>query len=510
MALFIASILYILTHSYYPSFNFIITALDSGVWIGLPNSLLINGKGRFSDCAADENRTLPFCDEGGCSAENYTATIQVEADKTYLFRIINAGALVSLNFAIANHTMTVVRADGTYVNPFDVTSLEVNLAQRYSVLVNTDQDPDMSYLAAAQTRGLKQFAYLQYGNSTLPDMNSTMPTHLEDGPAIDAMLFSKSVAGHPDPDLLGTEIVPDRSSVIITAQGFHPPSGVVKYTSNNVSNSLYSPKPLVVLAYEATMMEDAAPWPDTEIEGTVLVPDTAPFTWNFSNTPRDEGVNNVHMQHGLAVFKFVKGEVVDMVFQNTVGGRGSAGSHAWHLHGHEMYIIGQGAGIFDSETDPATFNFDNPVLRDTFSVWDLGWTAIRFRANNPGVWPFHCTMAPHAVTGMGFNVITSPDMLSAPPPGLTSCYQTSVDPDDAQVCTLASDMEPDSEANATDLDDGVNSTGVDISKNGPEDEKEGDSGATKAESAAARAGHTLAFLVLAVHLCGKTVKAAIN
>lgn len=97
---------------------------------------------------------FPIAKKNGCSAENYTASIPVEAGKTYLFRIINAGGLVPLNFAIANHNMTVVRADGTYVEPFELTSLEVNLAQRYSVLVNADQDPDTSYWAAASARGL--------------------------------------------------------------------------------------------------------------------------------------------------------------------------------------------------------------------------------------------------------------------------------------------------------------------------------------------------------------------
>ena len=106
-----------------------------------------------------------------------------------------------------------------------------------------------------------------------------------------------------------------------------------------------------------------------------------------------------------------------------------------------MYVVGQGSGTFDPEVDPDTFNYDNPVLRDTFSVWNLGWTAIRFKANNVGVWPFHCTMAIHAVEGMGFNVITSPDKLSAPPPGLTSCTMASVDPDDAQVCVSEAEYE---------------------------------------------------------------------
>lgn len=47
--------------------------------------------------------------------------------------------------------------------------------------------------------------------------------------------------------------------------------------------------------------------------------------------------------------------------------------------------------------------------------------------------------APHSVMGMGFSIITSPDLLSPPPPGLISCFQTSVNPDDAQVCTLIDD-----------------------------------------------------------------------
>jgi L-ascorbate oxidase len=378
------------------------------------------------------------CDEA-CSIEDYVPAIPVEAGKTYLFRIINAGGLMSLNLAFANHTMTVVKADGNFVEPIEVTSLEVNLAQRYSVLVTMDQEDDMSYWTAAHPgRGSPALTYLQYNNATSPNENSTMPVHDMDGFTLDSMLVSKDVSGHPDADILMESIKPDRSSVIVTAQSMHPGIGKMKYTSNNVSNTMHAPKPFAAVVYEALMDEAADPWPDTSIPGTVLVPDEAPMTWNFSNTPMAEGLSPIHKDHGMAVFQFVKEDVVEMVFQNTVGGRGSAGSHAWHLHGHEFYIVGQGMGTFE-EQDRANFNLVNPVLRDTFSVWDLGWTAIRYRANNPGVWPFHCTMLPHSILGMGFNVITSPDLWTAPPPGLTSCMMTSLDSDDAQTCMLTSE-----------------------------------------------------------------------
>jgi hypothetical protein len=30
-----------------------------------------------------------------------------------------------------------------------------------------------------------------------------------------------------------------------------------------------------------------------------------------------------------------------------------------------------------------------------------GWTALRFHANNPGVWLFHCHVEAHVFMGMG-------------------------------------------------------------------------------------------------------------
>jgi len=403
-------------------------------------SVLVNGKGQFQGCLDDPSN--PDCDEAGCPAEEYLSPLPVEAGKTYLFRIINAASLVSLTFAMADHNMTVVRADGTYVEPVEVSSLEVNVGQRYSVLVTADQAPDMSYWATVTgPRGLMGYSYLQYDGSAPPDGNYTTPTLVEDGPAIDKMLFSKNVQAHPNPDILAGDVTPARSSVIVTAQALHPPSGQELYTSNNVSNSLHAPVPLVTLAYESLKKPNAKAWPETDIPGTVEIPDLAPVIWNFSATPRDAGVTLVSEDHGLAVFKAVHGDVIDMVFQNTVGSRGMAGSHAWHLHGHQMYVIGQGSGTFDPDSDPDSYNLVNPVLRDTFSVWNFGWTAIRFKADNPGAWPLHCTMLAHAVTGMGFNLVTSPDLLSAPPPGLESCYKTSVNPEEAQVCTLKSELD---------------------------------------------------------------------
>lgn len=207
------------------------------------------------------------------------------------------------------------------MDPFEVTSLEVNLAQRYSVLVKAlDQAKGMSYWAVANNRRGKGYAYLQYNNTTPPDTNSTMPIHDVSGPELDALLVSKDVSARSG--IL--DVPPDHSLLIVSAQSVYPPLGKDFHTSNNVSMSLHSPKPLAAVAYEAVNDDMAAPWPDTLIPGTILVPDKPTNVWNYSNTPADEGVSGVHLDHGLAVLQFVLGDVVELVYQNTVGGRGVA------------------------------------------------------------------------------------------------------------------------------------------------------------------------------------------
>ena len=43
------------------------------------------------------------------------------------------------------HNMTVVEADGHYVEPFEVKNLFIYSGETYSVLVKTDQDPSRNY-----------------------------------------------------------------------------------------------------------------------------------------------------------------------------------------------------------------------------------------------------------------------------------------------------------------------------------------------------------------------------
>jgi laccase len=81
------------------------------------------------------------------------------------------------------------------------------------------------------------------------------------------------------------------------------------------------------------------------------------------------------------------GEAVEIVFQGTNVIKGSM-NHLTHLHGYSFYVVGKGLIFFDNETDPKGLNLVDPLEVNTFGVPKKGWLAIRFVANNPGI--FYC------------------------------------------------------------------------------------------------------------------------
>lgn len=63
-------------------------------------------------------------------------------------------------------------------------------------------------------------------------------------------------------------------------------------------------------------------------------------------------------------------------------------AHPIHLHGHDMYILGTGAGQFaaDDVANIATLKFTNPPRRDVAFLPGGGWLVIAYPTDNPGAW----------------------------------------------------------------------------------------------------------------------------
>ncbi|RKO85746.1 multicopper oxidase-domain-containing protein [Blyttiomyces helicus] len=102
------------------------------------------------------------------------------------------------------------------------------------------------------------------------------------------------------------------------------------------------------------------------------------------------------------------GQVVQLVFYNY-----DTGEHPWHLHGHNFWIVAQGTASSASAV-PTTFTLPAGGLprRDVVTLAacpqsggscignSVGYTVIRWVADNPGVWFFHCHIEWHVEAGL--------------------------------------------------------------------------------------------------------------
>ncbi|GLJ51152.1 hypothetical protein SUGI_1088780 [Cryptomeria japonica] len=356
------------------------------VWIGEPQSLLIEGRGKFncSPVSADSSST--------CNATHTQCTphiLSVKSGKTYRLRIASVASLSALNFLIQGHKMTIVEADGHYVEPVELENLDVYSGESYSVLVKANQDPAHNYWASLNVRGRKPktptglaiFNYLPNPSTMLP-ISPPPPSPLWNDFAYSKAMAKKIVA------LKGHEESPPpqshRQLILLNTQ--NKINGFLKWAINNIS---LVPPPTPYLAAMRYKIHGAY--------NTAAPPDVY--------SPRDHKIfvppPNPNATEGNGVYVFKMNSVVDVILQNanTLTPNNSE-IHPWHLHGHDFWILGYGEGVFDPEKDPKNYNLVNPPLRNTVPLFPYGWTAFRFKADNPGVWAFHCHLEAHLFMGM--------------------------------------------------------------------------------------------------------------
>jgi iron transport multicopper oxidase len=120
-------------------------------------------------------------------------------------------------------------------------------------------------------------------------------------------------------------------------------------------------------------------------------------------------------------FVFERDQVIQIVVNNN-----DVGKHPFHLHGHNFQAIWRSdieAGDYNSTSDlgfPAT-----PMRRDTFAVRPNGNIVLRFKADNPGVWLFHCHIEWHVDAGLIATMVEAPlelqKSLTIPPDHIAAC-----------------------------------------------------------------------------------------
>ncbi|KAL6839550.1 hypothetical protein ACP4OV_030820 [Aristida adscensionis] len=402
-------------------------------WIGEPQTLLINGRGQF-DCslgmnrerdACDRRKTDAFCGEADksercelirrsecgpfCEGSQCAPVVfNVQPGKTYRLRIASTTSLSALNVqvqgsalileasqpALELHKLRVVEADGNFVAPFDVDDIDIYSGESYSVLLRTDQRA-LPYWISVGVRGrrpktMNALAIFNYTN-TRSDWPPAVPPAT---PAWDNVTRSKEftyrIKARP-----GTAPPParaDRRIAMLNTQNWV--KGHVKWAINHVTLSLPATPYLGAYYYgiEKLAFDAAAESPDSyDASYDIEKPPDA-------QAPAARGSPAVSDR----VYRIAHGTVVDVVLQNANAlEKGVSESHPWHLHGHDFWVLGYGDGVYVHGRDAAALDTAAPPLRNTVALFPGGWTAIRFVADNPGVWAFHCHIEPHLHLGMG-------------------------------------------------------------------------------------------------------------
>ncbi|KMT05207.1 hypothetical protein BVRB_7g173520 [Beta vulgaris subsp. vulgaris] len=348
-----------------------------------------------------------------------TYKLKVKPGKTYLLRLINAALNDELFFSIANHTMTIVEADALYVKPFQSDTLLIAPGQTTNVLLKTNPNPShthTTYLMAVRPyfTGSGTFdnttaaAILEYEMPRKPPSNSpiqqkiniaTLKDNLPRLPSVNDTSFvsnfsrkfhslnnaqfpvnvPKTVDKHFFFTVgLGTTPCPKNQ----TCQG---PNNNTKFSATVNNISMILPSTALLQSYFFGQNDGVY---------TTNFPQLPLKQFNYTGTPP----NNTNVMNGTKVLVIPYNTSVELIMQDT--SIVSAESHPLHLHGYNFYVVGQGFGNFNPNKDPANYNLVDPVERNTIAVPSGGWVAIRFRADNPGVWFMHCHFEVHISWGL--------------------------------------------------------------------------------------------------------------
>ncbi|XP_031123056.1 laccase-4-like [Ipomoea triloba] len=374
-------------------------ALQSGLAPNISDAHTVNGlSGPVSNCLS----------EGGYN-------FVVEAGKRYLVRIINAALNEELFFKIAGHNLTVVEVDATYVKPFQTDTILTAPGQTTNAILSTNPQtpagaggnflittsPFMD--APIRVNNNTATATLQY-NGTLPSAAAT--------PTAPPPLNSTSLAEKFYDSLrsLNSHQVPlsiDHSLLFTMGLGVNPCS------------TCYAGKKVVADFNNVTFV-----MPETALINAHFFNISGVFTDDFPGnptTPYDytgEQPANLMTTEATKLYRLAYNSSVQIVLQDT--GMLAPENHPIHLHGFNFFAIGRGLGNYNPDQDPRNFNLVDPVERNTIGVPSGGWAAIRFRANNPGVWFLHCHLEVHTTWGLKMAFVVDngkgPNEILPPPP----------------------------------------------------------------------------------------------
>lgn len=387
-----------------------------------PPTLLVNGRGIYGHQAGVK---VP------------PASFTVERGKSYRFRLINAGVLnCPIELSIDNHTMLAISSDGSDIVPVEVESLVSYAGERWDFILKANATADNYWM---RFRGLMDcderftsahtVAVLHYSHSS--DDLPTAPVGYMLGKKtkkvlnplnekIDNTSINANELQSLTPVDRSLKPTPDRR--VILSFDFYRKDNPHLYKKGSYG------------FHEVAHKKEQVLTPQLNHVSLILPP--FPLLSQYSDLKKGMLCSQQNLKNCskkfcecINIIELKLGEVVELILIDI--GKAYDANHPFHLHGHAFRVVAmERVGnnttvdeILALETQGSIKrNLINPPVKDTVTVPDGGYTIVRFIADNPGYWMFHCHLEFHVELGMAviFQVGAHSDF-PLPPAGFPKC-----------------------------------------------------------------------------------------
>ncbi|KAJ7944774.1 monocopper oxidase-like protein SKU5 [Quillaja saponaria] len=331
--------------------------LDAGKDLGMPNGVLINGKGpyRYNDTLVPD----------GLDYE----TFEVHPGKTYRIRVHNVGVSTSLNFRIQNHNLLLAETEGSYTVQQNYTSLDIHVGQSYSFLVTMDQNASTDYYIVASARFVNESIWKRVtGVAILHYTNSK----------------GKATGPLPDPpsDEYDKTFSMNQARSIrwnVSASGARPnPQGSFKYGSINVTEVyvLKNKPPVTINGKQRTTLSGISfVNPSTPIRLADKYKVKGVYKLDFPTRPLT-GPSRIE----TSIINGTYRGFMEVILQNN-----DTKMQSYHMSGYAFFVVGMDYGEWTNNSR-GTYNKWDGIARSTTQVYPGAWTAILISLDNVGVW----------------------------------------------------------------------------------------------------------------------------
>lgn len=285
-------------------------------------------------------------------------TNTITPGKRYRLRIINTSVDNHFMVSLDNHPFTVITSDFVPIKPYQANWIFLGIGQRYDVVFIANQTVGSYWFRAevqtgcganSNTGNIKSIFTYTGAASTTPASTATPYTQRCTDETGLIPFWDSFVPSGP----LSTNV--DILNVAINI-GVNTEGPVVTWGVNLSAIDVMWEKP--ILQY---VLEGNNSWPASE--------------------------NLIELSNAGQWYYWIIQEVPGIVNGQSVS---VDVPHPIHLHGHDFFILGTGAGQFNQANDAPGLDYDNPARRDVAMLPAGGWLALAFQTDNPGAWLMHC------------------------------------------------------------------------------------------------------------------------